>query len=48
MAHRKEMVCCQQALSSRSDADYLEKPVPSTDMNRIINMLCRKLINEMC
>jgi ActR/RegA family two-component response regulator len=35
VARRKEMVCCQQALALGA-ADYLEKPVPSADMDRII------------
>ena len=35
VARRKEMVCCQQAFALGA-ADYLEKPVPSTEMDRII------------
>src|ERR1700734_3064962 len=35
VARRKEMVCCQQALALGA-AGYLEKPVPSADMDRII------------
>jgi DNA-binding response OmpR family regulator len=35
VARRKEMVCCQQALALGA-TDYLEKPVPSTEMDRII------------
>ena len=35
VARHKEMVCCQQALALGA-ADYLEKPVPSTKMDRII------------
>ena len=35
VARRKEMVCCQQALALGA-TDYLEKPVPRADMDRII------------
>ena len=35
VARRKEMACRQQALALGA-ADYLEKPVPSTEMDRII------------
>jgi len=35
VARRKETACCQQALALGA-ADYLEKPVPSTEMDRII------------
>jgi CheY-like chemotaxis protein len=35
VARRKEMACCQQALALGA-TDYLEKPVPSTEMDRII------------
>jgi len=35
VARRKETACCQQALALGA-MDYLEKPVPSTEMNRII------------
>jgi DNA-binding NtrC family response regulator len=36
VARRKEMVCCQQALALGA-TDYLEKPVPRAEMDRIIN-----------
>jgi DNA-binding NtrC family response regulator len=35
VARRKEMVCCQQALALGA-TDYLEKPVPRMEMDRII------------
>jgi len=35
VARRKEIMCCQQALALGA-ADYLEKPIPSADMDRII------------
>jgi DNA-binding NtrC family response regulator len=35
VARRKEMVCCQQALALGA-TDYLEKPVPKAEMDRII------------
>ena len=35
VARRKEMVCCQQALALGA-TDYLEKPVPRAEMDRII------------
>ena len=35
VTRRKEAACCQQALALGA-TDYLEKPVPSTEMNRII------------
>ena len=35
VARRKEMVCCQQALTLGA-TDYLEKPVPRAEMDRII------------
>jgi DNA-binding response OmpR family regulator len=35
VARRKEMVCCQQALALGA-TDYLEKPVPRAELNRII------------
>src|SRR3984957_7634920 len=35
VAHRKEMVCCQQALALGA-TDYLQKPVPRAEMDRII------------
>jgi CheY-like chemotaxis protein len=35
VAHRKETACCQQALALGA-TDYLEKPVPGTEMDRII------------
>jgi DNA-binding NtrC family response regulator len=36
VARRKEMVCCQKALALGA-TDYLEKPVPRAEMDRIIN-----------
>jgi DNA-binding NtrC family response regulator len=35
VARHKEMVCCQQALALGA-TDYLEKPVPRAEMDRII------------
>jgi DNA-binding NtrC family response regulator len=35
VARQKEMVCCQQALALGA-TDYLEKPVPRAELNRII------------
>jgi DNA-binding NtrC family response regulator len=35
VARHKEMVCCQQALALGA-MDYLEKPVPRAEMDRII------------
>jgi CheY-like chemotaxis protein len=35
VARRKETACCQQAFALGA-TDYLEKPVPSTEMDRII------------
>ena len=35
VTRRKDAACCQQALALGA-TDYLEKPVPSTEMNRII------------
>lgn len=35
VARRKEMVCCQQALALGA-TDYLEKPVPRAERDRII------------
>ena len=35
VARRKEMVCCQRALALGA-TDYLEKPVPRAEMDRII------------
>jgi ActR/RegA family two-component response regulator len=35
VARRKEMVCCQQALALGA-TDYLQKPVPRAEMDRII------------
>jgi DNA-binding response OmpR family regulator len=46
VARRKEMVCCQRALALGA-TDYLEKPVPRAEMDRIIKMLFRRLIDEM-
>ena len=46
VARRKEMVCCQRALALGA-TDYLEKPIPRAEMDRIIKMLFRRLIDEM-
>jgi len=46
VARRKEMVCCQRALALGA-TDYLEKPVPRAEIDRIIKMLFRRLIDEM-
>ena len=40
VARRKEMLCCQQALALGA-TDYLEKPVPSVEMDRIIKSISK-------
>jgi DNA-binding response OmpR family regulator len=40
VARRKEMVCCQQALALGA-TDYLEKPVPGSEMDRIIKSISK-------
>ena len=45
VAHRKDMLCCQQALTLGA-IDYLEKPVPSAEMNWIINNYFRSSLTK--
>jgi FixJ family two-component response regulator len=45
VAHRKDMLCCQQALTLGA-IDYLEKPVSSAEMNWIINNYFRRSLTK--
>jgi ActR/RegA family two-component response regulator len=45
VARRKEMACCQQALALGA-TDYLEKPVPRAEMDRIIKCYFGDLLTK--